>query len=95
MHIGPFDEKATLAAKWRLPPALRDQSAIARLTQVIVHPVHISKTARSADSAPDLKAAVDAHEKAMLETALGCHRYNQRQTAKALGQSYDQLHHTM
>ncbi len=41
----------------------------------------------------DLRAAVDAHERAILEHALGRHRWNQRQTAKALGLSYDQLRH--
>ena len=43
----------------------------------------------------DLKAAVDAHEKAIVESALSQHRYNQRQTAKALNLSYDQLRHAM
>ena len=43
----------------------------------------------------DLKGAVDAHEKAILEHALSQHRYNQRQTAKALNLSYDQLRHAM
>jgi len=47
------------------------------------------------DAVSDLKAAVDAHEKAILEQALARHRYNQRQTAKALGLSYDQLRHAM
>jgi psp operon transcriptional activator len=47
------------------------------------------------DAVTDLRAAVDAHEKAILEHALGRHRYNQRQTAKALGLSYDQLRHAM
>ncbi|TIX51452.1 phage shock protein operon transcriptional activator [Alteraurantiacibacter aquimixticola] len=41
----------------------------------------------------DLRAAVDAHEKAIVLQALGRHRWNQRQTAKALGLSYDQLRH--
>ena len=47
------------------------------------------------DAVSDLRAAVDAHEKAILEQALGRNRYNQRQTAKALGLSYDQLRHAM
>ncbi|MCE2841373.1 MAG: sigma 54-interacting transcriptional regulator [Novosphingobium sp.] len=47
------------------------------------------------DAISDLKAAVDAHEKAIVEQALARHRYNQRQTAKALGLSYDQLRHCM
>ena len=45
------------------------------------------------DSVEDLRAAVDAHERAILEHALGKHRWNQRQTARALGLTYDQLRH--
>jgi psp operon transcriptional activator len=45
------------------------------------------------DSIEDLRAAVDAHERAIVEHALGRNRWNQRQTAKALGLSYDQLRH--
>ena len=45
------------------------------------------------DSVTDLRAAVDAHERAILEHALGRYRWNQRQTAKALGLTYDQLRH--
>ena len=45
------------------------------------------------DTVDDLRGAVDAHERAILEHALGKHRWNQRQTAKALGLSYDQLRH--
>lgn len=47
------------------------------------------------DSVADLRAAVDAHERAILEHALGRHRWNQRQTAKALGLTYDQLRHCL
>lgn len=43
----------------------------------------------------DLRAAVEAHERNILEHALGKHRWNQRQTAKALGLSYDQLRHAI
>lgn len=43
----------------------------------------------------DLRGAVDAHEKAIVLQALGRHRWNQRQTAKALGLSYDQLRHCL
>jgi psp operon transcriptional activator len=47
------------------------------------------------DAVTDLRSAVDAHERAILEHALGRNRYNQRQTAKALGLTYDQLRHAM
>ena len=47
------------------------------------------------DAIDDLRAAVDDHERAIIEHALGKHRWNQRQTAKALGLSYDQLRHAI
>ena len=47
------------------------------------------------DSVADLRGAVDAHERAILEHHLGRNRYNQRQTAKALGLTYDQLRHCL
>jgi psp operon transcriptional activator len=43
----------------------------------------------------DLRAAMDAHEKAILEHHLARHRFNQRRTASALGLSYDQLRHCL
>ena len=45
------------------------------------------------DAIEDLRGAVDAHERAILAHALGKHRWNQRQTARALGLTYDQLRH--
>lgn len=45
------------------------------------------------DTVADLRTAVDAHERAILEHHLGRNRWNQRQTAKALGLTYDQLRH--
>lgn len=47
------------------------------------------------DSVTDLRAAVDAHEKAILHHHLARNRYNQRQTARALGLTYDQLRHCL
>jgi len=54
----------------------------------------------SADPAPlvptgDFKTAVATFERQMLAKALAAHRYNQRQTAEALGLSYDQLRHAL
>jgi psp operon transcriptional activator len=43
----------------------------------------------------DLRDAVDAHEKAILEHHLARHRFNQRRCAQALGLSYDQLRHCL
>jgi psp operon transcriptional activator len=53
----------------------------------------VAGAAPSFDSIEDLRAAVDAHERAILAHALGKHRWNQRQTARALGLTYDQLRH--
>lgn len=47
------------------------------------------------DQVEDLREAVDAHERAILENALARHRWNQRQTAQALSLSYDQLRHAI
>ncbi|MCK0127736.1 phage shock protein operon transcriptional activator [Erythrobacter sp. F6033] len=47
------------------------------------------------DHVDDLRAAVDMHERSIVQHALGKHRWNQRQTAKALGLSYDQLRHAI
>ena len=57
-----------------------------------------SEQAQSApdyDQIGDLRAAVESHERAIVEHALGRHRWNQRQTAKALGLTYDQLRHCL
>ncbi|WP_417596181.1 phage shock protein operon transcriptional activator [Parasphingorhabdus sp.] len=43
----------------------------------------------------DMKTAVEAFEKRILESALAKSRYNQRQTAKALNLTYDQLRHAL
>jgi len=43
----------------------------------------------------DLRAAVDLHERAILEATLVRCRYNQRDTAKALSLTYDQLRHCL
>ena len=52
-----------------------------------------ASSAPDLESVEDLRGAVEAHERAILLHALGKHRWNQRQTAKALGLSYDQLRH--
>jgi psp operon transcriptional activator len=54
-----------------------------------------SSLAGGHETVSDLRAAVDAHERSILEHALGKHRYNQRQTAKGLGLTYDQLRHCL
>ncbi len=45
------------------------------------------------DNISDLRQAVDGFERSIVEHHLGANRWNQRQTAKALGLTYDQLRH--
>ena len=52
-------------------------------------------TRHDPDSISDLRAAVDTHERTIIEHHLTKHRYNQRTTAKALGLTYDQLRHCL
>ena len=47
------------------------------------------------DQVTDLRGAVAAYERALLEDALARNRFNQRATATALGLSYDQLRHAL
>lgn len=51
--------------------------------------------AGSISDVTDFRLATEAYEKALLEQSLAKHRYNQRQTAKGLNLSYDQLRHTL
>src|SRR5215213_9326288 len=46
-------------------------------------------------STSDLRGAVAAYERQLLEDALSRNRFNQRATASALGLSYDQLRHAL
>ncbi|MCA1749005.1 MAG: phage shock protein operon transcriptional activator [Parasphingopyxis sp.] len=54
-----------------------------------------SAPAPAAPVTDDFKSAVEEYEKRLLETALERARFNQRQTAKALGLTYDQLRHAL
>lgn len=55
----------------------------------------VSASGEGLDGITDLKRAVEAHEAAIVQSALARFRYNQRATAKALGLSYDQMRHCM
>ncbi|MBA3897884.1 MAG: phage shock protein operon transcriptional activator, partial [Sphingomonadaceae bacterium] len=47
------------------------------------------------ETVSDLRAAVEAHERTILEDTLARCRFNQREAAKALSLSYDQLRHAL
>jgi psp operon transcriptional activator len=55
----------------------------------------LSQVSDPAGEISDFREATEAYERAVLEQALARSRYNQRQTAKALNLSYDQLRHTL
>ncbi len=80
----PFD------SPWK--PAPMPRAAEPKSAEVVAS---ATLPATAYDQVTDLRSAVDAHEKAIVENALARHRFNQRQTAKALGLTYDQLRHCM
>ncbi|ANU08483.1 phage shock protein operon transcriptional activator [Paraurantiacibacter namhicola] len=82
VQFDPFDSPWKPAAT---PRPAEDTSGPAKDTA--------PQPAENYDSIDDLRGAVDAHERAIVEHALGANRWNQRQTAKALGLTYDQLRH--
>ncbi|MCY7398705.1 MAG: sigma 54-interacting transcriptional regulator, partial [Sphingomonas bacterium] len=76
------------------PWVLGEEGASPSSAAMASEPVLIAP-APPAVATDDLRGAVNAFEKALLEEALGRHRFNQRATAAALGLSYDQLRHAM
>ena len=90
VQFDPFD------SPWRPRPPEHRRSATAAPAAMALSgsgAAASSAAGTSFDSIEDLRAAVDAHERAILSHALGKHRWNQRQTARALGLTYDQLRH--
>ena len=84
--IDPFDSPWKPAAAPKAPQAAHHEAEA---------PAAAASAGHVAGHVTDLKGAVEAHERAIMEAALARHRYNQRATAKALGLTYDQLRHAM
>jgi psp operon transcriptional activator len=83
------------ASPWRLAPAASAQTT-ALSPDVPQAAVPAAAPANDAtDDVCDLRKAVEAHERALLEKALARNRFNQRATAKALNLTYDQLRHCL
>ena len=82
VQFDPFDSPWTPQSQPRPASAEQGQAAVPPMPR-----------AADYDSIEDLRAAVEAHERAIVEHHLGRNRWNQRQTAKALGLTYDQLRH--
>jgi psp operon transcriptional activator len=79
------------ASPWRmasLTPAVEAQPALAA-------PAQPRPAEQPSSDCEDLRAAVHAYERQLLEAALARSRYNQRATATALKLSYDQLRHAL
>lgn len=87
VQFDPFD------SPWRPRPPEHRRSGASAVSGHAPATVAPSLPAAGFDSIEDLRSAVDAHERAILAHALGKHRWNQRQTARALGLTYDQLRH--
>ncbi len=91
VQFDPFD------SPWKPAAPSHRRSASHASQSASPHPAPADSAASAPgvdfDTIEDLRAAVDGHERAIVEHALGKHRWNQRQTAKALGLSYDQLRH--
>lgn len=89
VQFDPFD------SPWKpAPPPHRNSPALPRAAQQANGAqTGLVAPGMDLDQVDDLRAAVDEHERLIVEHALGRHRWNQRQTAKALGLSYDQLRH--
>jgi psp operon transcriptional activator len=80
------------ASPWKprpLMPKAEDATALSASASSTASP------AAAFEEISDLRAAVDAHEAAIIRAALDRYRYNQRATAKGLGLTYDQLRHCM
>lgn len=86
VQFDPFD------SPWR-PAALPRPRAAGAADPPAPDPAAGVRPVIDLDSIADLRAAVEAHERSILAHHLGRNRWNQRQTASALGLTYDQLRH--
>lgn len=91
VQFDPFDSPWKPFTPAHRKPAAHSTRAEPKLTGAEAS--HKAVLATELENVDDLRAAVDAHERSIVEHALGKHRWNQRQTAKALGLTYDQLRH--
>ena len=86
------------ASPWAPPSGevVRSSRSIGRRRSRRRMPAAVAARPSPTASRPTISAARStAYERALLEDALGRHRFNQRATAAALGLSYDQLRHAL
>lgn len=91
IHAIQFDP---FASPWA-PASEQSPQAEVHAPAVAAPEPHEDSAAAPPASTDDLRGAVSAYEKSLLEEALARCRYNQRATATALGLSYDQLRHAL
>ena len=99
-HTMPVDHIVfdPFASPWKPtnPEASIDTETESETTeQVQSPPVNPVEPTNAVANIEDMREAVEAYEKRILESALAKSRYNQRQTAKALNLTYDQLRHSL
>lgn len=83
------------ASPWRPVAEPADMAAAPVATVVPPVPPVRAGGGMAEGEVSDLRAAMHAHEAAILSRTLERHRFNQRATAKALSMSYDQLRHCL
>ena len=86
LRFDPFE------SPWRPTPCEEEIGEEVRETREAAND---TKPVHDHEDCADLREAVHAYEKAILGAALERCRYNQRETAKALALTYDQLRHAM
>lgn len=89
IQFDPFD------SPWRGGVAASAPAHVQAENQHKVAEVHHATDLSHAMDVTDFREATEKFEKSVLEQALAKCRYNQRQTAKALNLSYDQLRHML
>lgn len=93
IHFDPFDSPwmPEPGQGWVRPTVDDSDMAMERIAARAAMPSNHDESV----PCTDLKAAVDAYEKGLVEAAYSRAKYNQRAAASALGLSYDQLRHCM
>ncbi|ASK87652.1 phage shock protein operon transcriptional activator [Sphingorhabdus sp. SMR4y] len=99
-HCSPVDHVVfdPFESPWKpreMQTAPKSEPAAEPMTEAVPAQAETAATDLAFDGVDDMKAAVEAFEKRILEAALARSRYNQRQTAKALNLTYDQLRHSL
>jgi psp operon transcriptional activator len=89
IQFDPFD------SPWRGGVAALSPAQVQSDNQAASAEPRLGNDLSQAVDVTDFREATEKYEKAVLEQALAKCRYNQRQTAKALNLSYDQLRHTL